>query len=275
VWDGATLVIRRSNKQKSEPRGPYLVFKEVFYDFGTIDAANKLARSFEIQNAGLEPLRILGLKQGCSCGTTRLTLANSTLSSGTLSPGETGKIDVTLDLSNIQGVYSEHVYVQTDDPVSPRVVLTLQGDVQRGLRLTPTALNFGKVVPGESAMRTLFISPGASQVRDIASVNTSFTSRTTPHRLLVSYEKWGREKLAERASGFYAKGNPKEREKGERELRPLTFMPEYVWVLTARLQTADSDLGRTINGTIDIVFNANGEIRYSIPFSAEIVNTLR
>ena len=102
--------------------GPRFVCAELQFDCGEIPTDQKLIEhNYVLRNTGWQPLHITAKPSCGSCSTVKL-------SKDEIAPGDTSVLKVTLNLGLIKkGAFAKKILVNTDDPASPRVVLTIQG----------------------------------------------------------------------------------------------------------------------------------------------------
>jgi hypothetical protein len=148
-----------------EKAQPHIVFDETEYSFGVIArTVPYLTHDFTFRNEGDGVLEVLRTEDACNCFV-------STVSQSLLRPGATGKIGVrllvkhVLETSSVPEI-SRSIIVYTNDPVRPKLQLTLYAEVQRPFVVEPKVLRFSPVNMGESAARTFEILP---QLRPIPS----------------------------------------------------------------------------------------------------------
>lgn len=105
------------------PTGPTTVmtFEETEFDFGTINAGEKVHHTYKFKNTGSEPLIISNAKGSCGC----------TVPSWPKEPipvGGTGTIEVAFDSKGKKGSESKRVTITANtDPV--QTFLTIKGEV--------------------------------------------------------------------------------------------------------------------------------------------------
>lgn len=86
-----------------------LVIDETHYNAGTIHK-NKhqlFQHEFTLLNQGRRPIKIKKIDVSCSCVKTKL-------SSNTINPSQESALLVSMDLSNIHGMFSKTIYVNSD-----------------------------------------------------------------------------------------------------------------------------------------------------------------
>jgi len=94
------------------------------YNFGEVIEGIAVVHTFVLQNVGDEPLTISDVRVSCGCTST--SLAKSTLASG-----ESVPLDVTFDSAGFSGKMTKNIYVESNDPTTPKFVLQLTGTVKR------------------------------------------------------------------------------------------------------------------------------------------------
>jgi hypothetical protein len=85
---------------------------------------------FVLANQGDGPLEIKNAEPACGC-----TVASYDKK---IAAGEQGKVKAQLDTSNFVGPIAKHIAVLSNDPDTPRLVLTIQADVVAFVRVQPT-----------------------------------------------------------------------------------------------------------------------------------------
>jgi hypothetical protein len=86
---------------------------------------------FTYQNTGKEPIHFKSVHASCGC-TTAQTQKDQ------VPPGEKGEITATFNIGDRTGTQVKTVTVETDDPATPKTVLTLRTIIPQQLEITPT-----------------------------------------------------------------------------------------------------------------------------------------
>lgn len=86
---------------------------------------------FTYQNTGKEPVHFKSVHASCGC-TTAQTQKDQ------VPPGEKGEITATFTIGDRTGTQVKTVTVETDDPATPKTVLTLRTIIPQQLEITPT-----------------------------------------------------------------------------------------------------------------------------------------
>lgn len=127
-------------------KGPKIAFKTESWDFGKVKQGAELTYEFVFKNDGDAPLHIKGVESSCGC-----TAALATEKA--VAPGKSGKIKVTFSSLGYAGEVVKYIFVDTDDPNSPRVQLKIAAAVnvppQPRIDLDRYSLDAGLLVEGE------------------------------------------------------------------------------------------------------------------------------
>ncbi|HZK41254.1 MAG TPA: tetratricopeptide repeat protein [Atribacterota bacterium] len=104
--------------------GPSIYFLEDFWDFGEITPDELPTHIFKFENMGDEVLIIKGTEVSCeSC-------IDPLISIKELNPGEVGELKITVNSLDMIGRFTKLVYVESNDPVNPRVAVTVSGFIK-------------------------------------------------------------------------------------------------------------------------------------------------
>jgi hypothetical protein len=136
--------------------GPVVRLDPATVDFGVL--AQGAIRKIEVtlHNDGSAALQILKVESDCGCTVPKLA-------DSLLSPGETTVLKVTLSTRTFSGRIAKHVFLETNDPASPRAALTLTAEVRVPLTCRPTTIDFGTVPRGTAAPDTIRIKVGRGE----------------------------------------------------------------------------------------------------------------
>ncbi len=140
-----------ANAPPSE-EAPRIQMQEVTFDFGEVYQLEEVTHEFAFTNAGTGVLTIGAITAFCGC-------AAVTPSKKDFAPGEQGTIKVVFNALRYRDRVSKHIYVDTNDPVTPRVILTMTGVVKVEVEVTPTGIYTGRLRVGDSIERIVTITP--------------------------------------------------------------------------------------------------------------------
>jgi len=101
---------------------PKLEALEAVKDVGKVAKGEKVKVDFEIRNAGTVDLLISNVRPTCGC-----TVASF---DAKVAPGATGKIHAEIDTVDFAGPIAKTITVLSNDPVNPRVTLTIKARVE-------------------------------------------------------------------------------------------------------------------------------------------------
>jgi tetratricopeptide (TPR) repeat protein len=103
---------------------PSIYFPEDFWDFGEIAPDELPTHIFKFKNVGDEILIIKGTRVSCeSC-------IAPIISSEELNPGEESELQITVNSLDMIGRFTKRIYVESNDPANPRVVITVSGFIK-------------------------------------------------------------------------------------------------------------------------------------------------
>jgi len=102
---------------------PRIVFDKLIHDYGTIAQRSDGNCHFRFTNRGEAPLVITGVTASCGCTVPTYTREP-------VLPGQSGQIKVEYN-TKLRGTFSKTITVNTNDPASPSVTLTVKGNVVR------------------------------------------------------------------------------------------------------------------------------------------------
>jgi hypothetical protein len=108
---------------------PKLVVAEPVIDAGQVSKGEKVQADFVIENQGAADLEISDARPACGC-----TVASF---DKRVPPGGKGKIHAVLDTIDFQGPVAKTITVVSNDPVNPRLTLTIKAKIQPHVAVTP------------------------------------------------------------------------------------------------------------------------------------------
>lgn len=127
-------------------------------NFGTVPRGSSASRNVVVQNTGTADLHVTNVTFS---GDSAYSISPSSPTSGTLAPSDSLVVEVTFappQSATAAGPRTGTLTISTDDPASPSVNVPATGTV--GLpkvALSPGALDFGTVCPGDSVQRELTV----------------------------------------------------------------------------------------------------------------------
>lgn len=153
---------------KNAPAGPQPKIELVapVYHFGTVLNGPPIKHVFTVKNAGRADLVIGQVMASCGCTVAKPTRTH-------LKPGESSRIDVSVDTRVLSGHSAHTVTLVTNDPANPNPVLKVEGDVKLQVTATPSSVDFGKVARGSEAAREVVLTALTEKGFEIGEVKNS------------------------------------------------------------------------------------------------------
>lgn len=119
----ANVISKDEAETKSEPT-PRISVSENRHDFGIAKEGSVLTFDLGIKSVGKSELIITDVQASCGC-------TAALLSNDKLKPGESGNIRIELDTKNMKGKKTRTLAIRSNDPVNPRIVITLLVEVKK------------------------------------------------------------------------------------------------------------------------------------------------
>jgi len=121
----AQILLSHSNRMIAlADSGPSIYFLEDSWDFGEIAPDELPTHIFKFKNIGDEVLIIKETKVSCeSC-------IDLLISTKELNPGEEGELKITVNSLDMIGRFTKRIYVESNDPVNPRITITVSGFIR-------------------------------------------------------------------------------------------------------------------------------------------------
>jgi len=114
-----------------EPKpAPRIVATPHVLDLGKAQKGDRLAADFVLENAGDATLKIKSVQPACGC-----TVASF---DAEIEPGAEGAIHAHVDTSALHGGIAKSLTVLSNDPLNPRVVLTIKAQVLAFIEVSPS-----------------------------------------------------------------------------------------------------------------------------------------
>ncbi len=154
VRPGASVVgrpaARANSSTTSSDSGPRFDVDEHVYQFGTMQRGTTKSHEFTVHNTGQSPLTLRVGSTTCKC-----TVGD--VSNEPIPPG--GSVKVKLEWSALinPGPFRQTATIMTNDPVNPRVELSVEGEVTEATGVYPPDFTFDKVTAGETKSADVYI----------------------------------------------------------------------------------------------------------------------
>lgn len=144
-WDGDPEGVRRASSALQVPGGPEpkVVVDHEQYNFGTMDVDAEAKHDFTFTNRGQAPLVLSAGDTSCGC-----TLSEIEGGRMEIAPGESNVVTVKWTANKGEGPFTQTATIETNDPIRPRMILTVSGRITRVVRPVPSELVLGQVSAG-------------------------------------------------------------------------------------------------------------------------------
>lgn len=166
---------KRSTEEASANQKPVIVCDEPVFDFGEVDSSSSVTHTFVLRNDGNALLTIGKIKPACGC-----TVANIT--SKNLAPGETAEISTKLSLKNKVGAQRKTIAVDSNDPETPKLTLSMVGVSKTEVEMTPRRIYVPNAIQGEANEETITVTSNADSpltIQNVSTENPSVTAELT------------------------------------------------------------------------------------------------
>ena len=143
-----------------------MVFENPVIDFGKVMQGKMLKHVFDFSNQGSGTLEILSVEAVCGCQTT-------TLSDKQIQPGQSSRIEISIDTTFLIGAVEESTHIITNDPRRRSVSFSIKAEVQPEISLSSPSIYFGDVPEGEQVAREVILTVMAEKTIEILSAESS------------------------------------------------------------------------------------------------------
>lgn len=127
-------------------QAPVISFDKTHHDFGRITPDRKVAAKYRVTNTGNAILSITQVRPSCGCTAT-------VLGKWSMAPGESTDLEATFDPRGMKGSVRKSIQVVSNDPKTPTVSLTLEGEVIQEIMPSVESVYF-HLVPKSAVTRS-------------------------------------------------------------------------------------------------------------------------
>jgi Protein of unknown function (DUF1573) len=148
----ATKSLARNSQTQVPPAddAPRVQVDEPHYQFGTMERGRTKSHRFEVKNVGKAPLRLQVGQTSCKC-----TLGEVT--GDAIPPGGSTHVQLEWSAKADSGPFRQTAIILTNDPLTSKVELTIEGEVVEATGVQPTDFVFDKVAAGESKSAEVYV----------------------------------------------------------------------------------------------------------------------
>ena len=173
----ALLIISTNSPAHSQPK--LLVADKSIIDVGTVyNTGSHVVETFQIVNAGDQPLRINNVRTSCGC-----TIA--LLSDSLVNPGRTSKIKVDFNPNGYSGDVVKYIYVMSNDPTKQMTTLQLKMHISYAIESKPNFILFQNAKTGKpdtTSITLLIPRTKLSKLRESKLIPKSYSLTLTLYR---------------------------------------------------------------------------------------------
>ena len=123
---------------------PKVVVDREVYDFGAIERGTSQSHAFVFTNRGDYPLELIQGETTCQCTISQLEVEK-------IAPGKSATVTLQWEAKRGGGKFRQSATIWTNDPLRPRVDLSVVGRITRKLQVTPAEVVFSSVKAGRKA----------------------------------------------------------------------------------------------------------------------------
>jgi hypothetical protein len=155
---------------------PAIVAEQPEFDFGKIKQGAAVEHVYKIKNNGTKDLVIEKTTASCGCVATVAT-------TDPIPPGKEGEIKAVFRTEEKRGMSLKRITVFSNDPKTPRLALTLKGEVVLDVDAVPPSLSFNEVMVGTSSVQTAALhikEPDRVKITSVTSDDPRFSTKIIP-----------------------------------------------------------------------------------------------
>lgn len=135
------------NSSFAEDAGPQALLQTTHRDLGRVRSDSEINHTFDLRNAGLQPLKISDVR--LSGGGLSARLPQEIL------PGETGKIELSINAKELVGDWNWKILFGTNDKTKKIIEFTLRGYVFPPVEVAPAPAVFFSIFHDETSTRKI------------------------------------------------------------------------------------------------------------------------
>lgn len=150
TWLSASILVVSLLAPLDDPATPQATLDSTEASWGSLIQGDQHTITIPIRNTGTAPLKILKVLPSCGCATATFDAE--------IAPGESGKVEVVIDSSNIVGpTLLKFVTIQTNDPAAHSIRFWVKGEVKPLMKAEPPHLRLSDF-PGKPLSLTAIVS---------------------------------------------------------------------------------------------------------------------
>ncbi|BBO35572.1 DUF1573 domain-containing protein [Lacipirellula parvula] len=182
IWTGKALVLEKRRPATPSDR-PQLEWDECYIDHGLIPQGEAPVYAFEFHNRGCQDLIVQDIKVSCGC-------TKPTLSQKRVAPGETARIEVSLNLEGREGRVQQSVFVETNDPIIPISLLRVACATPRRRAISTEAMRFDDISRGGQLKQQFIVAAPGFEGIEVRNANFNLEGNAISDRDLSCSISW-------------------------------------------------------------------------------------
>ncbi len=136
-------------KKVEAVKAPRLTVVEPVKDFGTVAKGDKLDWNFIVKNTGNADLEIIAARPACGCTVSDFDKV--------VKAGQSGKVHASVDTTAFTGPIAKSVTVETNDPSTPTVQITITAVVKPYVEASPAGFVRFNMLQGDAESQTVVL----------------------------------------------------------------------------------------------------------------------
>lgn len=155
---------------------PKAVVDKASFDFGVMDPQSSGVHEFVVRNEGSAPLTLTVRDTSCKCTV-------SSVAGGEIQPGSSTNVRMEWNTGSKVTHYRQWSRIETNDPESGTLTFEVHGLVRQELQFEPEEIDFGSLLPTESAEREMLVFSTSLDDFELVEASTSnpdFTATIEP-----------------------------------------------------------------------------------------------
>ncbi len=139
------------------------------FGFGQVYKGAKPSRVVTVQNLGKDTLTIGEVTAQCGCTATMMDKHK-------IAPSDSGRLSISFNTGSYDGTVTKHVYINSNDPSSPRTTIEFTANVIQLLNPDPNYISFNVSKIDSTYSKVITITNTSKQSVKILGVDSKFES---------------------------------------------------------------------------------------------------
>jgi hypothetical protein len=161
---------------------PVVKIENPSVNFGQVGPSSVHKANYAFTNSGKSALSVSNVQSTCGCSVPALTKGDQKYpiplkEAVVFEPGETGKVEVTFTAPATKGSVTKHLYIVSNDPVTPRAELAITAEVMVKVEAAPenVTLRFDQENAGMPSITVKSLDNQAFSIKSVTVANNVIT----------------------------------------------------------------------------------------------------